>query len=607
MSTPTERQNLINSLIIDNNTGQISPAKMREVLTSLNLAIVVTEPSGVTAVLPLLYNIFTNQFSMSPATALQDGYLTKEDFVILLAKENTSNKQNSLALDGTGIKFPTADAVNYGLSLKLDASAYNNRFKGKYTSLVNLETAHPTANSGDYAQVDEGSGFDVINYNYDLEDGWIDGGSGSAATNTDMLPEGSTNLYWTTARVLATILTEISFATGGAIVSTDSVLVAFGKLQKQINDILTAIGLKENTSNKQNSLATDGTGVKFPTVDATNAGLATKQNTIINPVTGIGATGQVSFWAGTNAQAGNGSLFWDAVNKRLGVSTSSTPLSSLDIGGSDINLASSGLGRGIYFHPTVTATANNNVLVGLDLNPTFDSGAFTGVNQVAMRVSNRPVRFEAGATLQFGTTNQIAPINVSFNASASIIYASRTDGTQNASLGYTGGGRFYFNSDLLIGTAVSTGQRLQVEGTTLLNGAVTLGVIPTTSTGTPNILTQPTAGGNIEKIPYTAFTTPLITITTDVSITTATTDSGGLRQNGRHVVISNGANAINITCNGGVTASYGKVGSEAITFVQGSGRTLVQLSGTAVLNGIAGSEAKIWSNGTTDYLTITNY
>jgi len=86
MATPTERQNLINSLIIDNNTGQISPAKMREVLTALNVAIVVTEPSGVSAVLPLSYNNFTNQFSISLATALQDGYISKEDWI----KFNTS-------------------------------------------------------------------------------------------------------------------------------------------------------------------------------------------------------------------------------------------------------------------------------------------------------------------------------------------------------------------------------------------------------------------------------------------------------------------------------------------------------------------------------------
>lgn len=89
MATPTERQNLINSLIIDNSTGQISPAKMREVLTALNVAIVVTEPSGVSAVAPLSYSSFTNQFSITLATALQDGYITKEDW----AKFNTASSK----------------------------------------------------------------------------------------------------------------------------------------------------------------------------------------------------------------------------------------------------------------------------------------------------------------------------------------------------------------------------------------------------------------------------------------------------------------------------------------------------------------------------------
>ena len=138
------------------------------------------------------------------------------------------------------------DYTDTGLALKLDASAYNDRYKGKYTSLANLEAAHPTSNAGDYAQVDAGAGSDVVNYNWDTEEGWVEGGSGSAATNTDALPEGSTNLYFTTARVLATVLTGISFVTGGAIVSTDSILVAFGKLQKQINDLLTAVSLKQD-------------------------------------------------------------------------------------------------------------------------------------------------------------------------------------------------------------------------------------------------------------------------------------------------------------------------------------------------------------------------
>lgn len=39
-----------------------------------------------------------------------------------------------------------------------------------------------------------------------------------------------------------------------------------------------ALNLKENTANKQNSLAVDGSGVKFPTVDAVNLNLAGKEN-----------------------------------------------------------------------------------------------------------------------------------------------------------------------------------------------------------------------------------------------------------------------------------------------------------------------------------------
>lgn len=54
--------------------------------------------------------------------------------------------------------------------------------------------------------------------------------------NTSQVTE-NTNLYFTTARVLATVLSGLSLATGGAIVSTDTVLVAFGKIQKQINDL----------------------------------------------------------------------------------------------------------------------------------------------------------------------------------------------------------------------------------------------------------------------------------------------------------------------------------------------------------------------------------
>ena len=139
----------------------------------------------------------------------------------------------------SGNPFVRQDA----LDLKLNISDYNDRFKGKYTSLVNLEAAHPTSNTGDYAIVDSGSGSDAIEYIFDEEEGWVQGNSVGSST-TDGLVEGSSNLYFTTARVLATILSGLSLATGGAIVSTDSILVAFGKIQKQIDDLTTSIGNK---------------------------------------------------------------------------------------------------------------------------------------------------------------------------------------------------------------------------------------------------------------------------------------------------------------------------------------------------------------------------
>lgn len=104
-----------------------------------------------------------------------------------------------------------------------------------------------------------------------------------------------------------------------------------------------------------------------------------------------------------------------------------------------------------------------------------------------------------------------------------------------------------------------------------------------------------------------------IKITTAVSISATTfgvdsiSGTNSQSQTGRNVIIANGASAINYTINTPVTLSILKTGSAAITFVAGAGRSIVQMSGTLVMNGIAGSTAAIISDGTVDYLYITNY
>jgi len=54
----------------------------------------------------------THTFNLPTASATNRGALSSADWSTFNGKENSSNKQNSLAVDGTGVKFPTVDAVN---------------------------------------------------------------------------------------------------------------------------------------------------------------------------------------------------------------------------------------------------------------------------------------------------------------------------------------------------------------------------------------------------------------------------------------------------------------------------------------------------------------
>lgn len=173
------------------------------------------------------------------------------------------------------------------------AGLEGSHYRGTFINFTALQAALPTAEEGDYADVDAGAGDPVQRYIWDESDSeWVaQAGSADPITaaqvkvlyesnpdtnaytdaeksklagvaagatanaDTDSLAEGATNLYHTAARVLATVLSGLSLATGSAVVDTDTVLVAFGKLQRQINDLATAV------SGKQDALVS-GTNIK---------------------------------------------------------------------------------------------------------------------------------------------------------------------------------------------------------------------------------------------------------------------------------------------------------------------------------------------------------
>jgi hypothetical protein len=85
--------------------------------------------------------------------------------------------------------------------------------------------------------------------------------------------------------------------------------------------------------------------------------------------------------------------------------------------------SSSSFARGTYFTPTLTASANGDYLVGVDINPNYSSGSFTQVRQYGLRVEDIGIGRGGGKVI----TNTVVG-----NAALDI----NTTGAQNTAIGY---------------------------------------------------------------------------------------------------------------------------------------------------------------------------
>jgi hypothetical protein len=95
----------------------------------------------------------------------------------------------------------------------------------------------------------------------------------------------------------------------------------------------------------------------------------------------------------------------------IGIAKNSSATNArVEIGGSIT--ASTALGVGTSMAQTIVAAANNDVLVGLDIAPTFTNGAFTGVSNLALRVIG---------DMTFGSSTVNPTINFAASANASTV------------------------------------------------------------------------------------------------------------------------------------------------------------------------------------------
>jgi hypothetical protein len=129
------------------------------------------------------------------------------------------------------------------------------------------------------------------------------------------------------------------------------------------------------------------------------------QAALTNPVTGTGTSGQVAYFNGTTTITSESSLFWDATNDRLGIGTSSPTVK--------LNVSNAANGNIALFTNTADADLFVNLTSGVTLlTPSTGTLAFGTLNTERVRL-NLNGNLLVGTTLDNGSKLQV---NGSFSA-----------------------------------------------------------------------------------------------------------------------------------------------------------------------------------------------
>jgi hypothetical protein len=221
--------------------------------------------------------------------------------------------------------------------------------------------------------------------------------------------------------------------------------------------------------------------------------------------------------------------------------------------------ASSALAQGAYFVNTLVAAANNDVLVGLDINPTFTNGAFTGVSNYALRVQ--------------GTTNT----------------------------------NFFSSGGVGINQSTDAGFRLDVNGTGRFTGALsgTSATFSSSVTASSFVKSGGTAAqflkadGSVDSTSYQTsltFSSPLVNTTGTISIPAATTSVNGYLSSADWTTFNNKQNALTNPVTGTGTTNY----LPKFTGTSTIGNSILQDDGTNVSIGYTTNPSlyKLDVNGT---------
>jgi hypothetical protein len=170
-------------------------------------------------------------------------------------------------ITGTNSGTNTGDETQASILQKLGISTLSGSNTGDFDSVVTVANAAALPNQGVpkrlYITLDlstmyywNGVGYQQLNV---------------LVSDTNSVPEGTQNLYFTQLRAIQSVLTTYVAGTTGAVAASDTVVNAISKLQTQINgavnDYVAKLLLKENLSNKATDFSTVNNTL-YPSVQA---------------------------------------------------------------------------------------------------------------------------------------------------------------------------------------------------------------------------------------------------------------------------------------------------------------------------------------------------
>ncbi|WP_151742970.1 MULTISPECIES: hypothetical protein [unclassified Acinetobacter] len=158
--------------------------------------------------------------------------------------EETASKKADL-VDGVILESQLPNSVkqlqpqiNDLVSNKLDKVDYIQHFRGIHDSYAKLIETIPVGNDGDYAHIKESQNFGRLSAIWSGTPGVWNITGINVGSNTDEVPEGNTNLYFKSERVIATLLNGFNTVIGTDVVPTDNIVQGIGKLQAQLKSLV---------------------------------------------------------------------------------------------------------------------------------------------------------------------------------------------------------------------------------------------------------------------------------------------------------------------------------------------------------------------------------